>query len=186
MFDQDRLIEDCRTAVAAGQGSRAVREIVARAVADPAAVLRDLGTPETGGLVPLYRSPTLTVLNVMWHPRQVIMPHNHAMWAVIGVYAGREDNILWRRLPEDAKGQIEAGGAKTLGARDTVVLGPEAIHSVVNPLGRVTGAIHIYGGDFFAAERSEWDPESLTEMPYDMAKAMAMFAAQQAAQGAPR
>ena len=183
MFDRDRLIEDCRTAVAAGQGSRAVKEIVARAVADPGAVLRDLGAPEKGGLDVLHRSPTLTVLNVMWHPRQVIMPHDHSMWAVIGVYTGREDNILWRRLPEEAQGRIEAGGARTLGERDTVVLGPDAIHSVVNPLGRVTGAIHIYGGDFFATERSEWDPESLTEMPYDMAKAMAMFAAQQ---GAPR
>ena len=28
---------------------------------------------------------------------------------------------------------------------------------------RLTGAIHIYGGDFFAAERSEWDPETLKE-----------------------
>ena len=181
MFDRDRLIEDCRTAGAAGQGSRAVREIMARAVADPAAVMRDLGDPAQGGLVPLYRSADLTVLNVMWQPRQVIMPHNHSMWAVIGVYTGREDNILWRRLPDDAKGHIEAGGAKTLGERDTVVLGPEAIHSVVNPLGRVTGAIHIYGGDFFAAERSEWDPESLTEMPYDMAKVMKMFGEQAAA-----
>ena len=27
------------------------------------------------------------------------MPHNHEMWAVIGVYTGREDNIFWRRIP---------------------------------------------------------------------------------------
>jgi len=25
-----------------------------------------------------------------------IMPHNHRMWAVIGIYTGREDNIFWR------------------------------------------------------------------------------------------
>jgi len=25
-----------------------------------------------------------------------IMPDNHRMWAVIGIYTGREDNIFWR------------------------------------------------------------------------------------------
>jgi len=41
------------------------------------------------------------------------------------------------------------------------------IHSVTNPIPRLTGAIHVYGGDFFNVERSEWDPESLLEQPYD-------------------
>ena len=62
-----------------------------------------------------------------------IMPHNHQMWAVIGVYTGREDNIFWR------------------------------------------SAIHVYGGDFFGAVRSEWDPESLLEQRYDVEKNMRLF-----------
>jgi predicted metal-dependent enzyme (double-stranded beta helix superfamily) len=37
--------------------------------------------------------------------------------------------------------------------------GDNIIHSVTNPIPRLTGAIHVYGGDFFGAERSEWDPE---------------------------
>jgi predicted metal-dependent enzyme (double-stranded beta helix superfamily) len=104
-----------------------------------------------------------------------IMPHNHNMWAVIGVYAGAEDNIFWRRLPEGPAGHVEAAGAKSLRARDCTVLGKDIIHSVTNPLGRLTGAIHIYGGDFLAQERSEWEPETLEERPYDLAKAKAMF-----------
>ena len=55
------------------------------------------------------------------------------------------------------------------------MFGPDVIHSVVNPIPRVTGAIHVYGGDFFAAKRSEWDPESLCEKPYDVEKALRMF-----------
>ena len=39
-----------------------------------------------------------------------IMPHNHLMWAVIGVYSGREDNIFWRRVP--GRRQVEAAGAR--------------------------------------------------------------------------
>jgi predicted metal-dependent enzyme (double-stranded beta helix superfamily) len=176
MFDTDRFIEDCRAALEGGQGARHVREVVARAVADPAAVMRRLGEPTQGGIRVLCRSPELTVINVLWPVGQIVMPHDHAMWAVIGVYSGREDNILWRRLPDAADGRIEAAGAKTLGAKDVLSLGADAIHSVVNPVPRVTGAIHIYGGDFFAVARSEWDPDSLRERPYDMEKVLRMFA----------
>ncbi len=41
---------------------------------------------------------------------------------------------------------------------------------MLNPIRRLTGAIHVYGGDFFAPTqpRSEWDPEPLIERPWDM------------------
>ncbi|SKA21130.1 Predicted metal-dependent enzyme of the double-stranded beta helix superfamily [Enhydrobacter aerosaccus] len=175
MFDKDQFIADCRAALDGAHASRNVREVVARAVSDPSAVIGALGEPKPGGIVPLHRSPELTVINVFWPPNMVIMPHDHSMWAVIGVYGGREDNILWRRLPDDAAGRIEAAGAKSLSTKDVQVFGPDVIHSVVNPIPRVTGALHIYGGDFFATERSEWDPDSLEEKPYDMQKALKMF-----------
>jgi len=94
------------------------------------------------------------------------------MWAVIGIYTGREDNIFWRRLPD---GRVEAAGAQSLGERDAVPLGRDIIHSVTNPIARLTGAIHIYGGDFFAIPRSEWDAETLTEQAYDSARTLHYF-----------
>jgi predicted metal-dependent enzyme (double-stranded beta helix superfamily) len=103
------------------------------------------------------------------------MPHNHLMWAVIGIYTGREDNIFWRRLAGEDGGRIEAAGAKSLGERDVEPLGRDIIHTVTNPLPRLTGAIHVYGGDFFAAKRSEWDPETLLERPFDMDKNLRLF-----------
>jgi predicted metal-dependent enzyme (double-stranded beta helix superfamily) len=178
MFDKERFIADCRAALDGERSSRQVREVVARAVSDPAALMAAIGEPQGGGIQPIHRSPDLTIVNVIWQPKMVIMPHNHAMWAVIGVYTGREDNILWRRLPEEANGRIEAAGAKTLGETDTIGFGPDVIHSVVNPLGRLTGAIHVYGGDFFGVSRNEWDPELLHEKPYDMQKVLSMFAGQ--------
>jgi len=102
MFDKDRFIADCRAALDGAESSRNVREVVARAVADPGAVLQGLGEPKAGGIVPIHRSDDLTVINVLWPSNMVIMPHNHNLWAVIGVYVGREDNILWRRLPAEA------------------------------------------------------------------------------------
>ena len=97
-----------------------------------------------------------------------LFPHNHTMWAAIGIYGGREDNIFWRRLPDEADGKVEAAGARSLSNRDAIMLGQDIIHSVTNPIPRLTGAIHVYGGDFFNANRSEWDPETLKERACDV------------------
>ena len=172
MFELERFIADCRAAHAQDSTHKAVREVLARAVAEPGAVLKGVGEPRRAEVQKLYHSPQLTVLNVIWAPRMTIFPHNHRMWALIGIYTGREDNIFWRRLPG---GKVEAAGAQSLSERDAVPLGAEIIHSVTNPIARLTGAIHIYGGDFFAVERSEWDPETLAEARYDSAKTLRYF-----------
>ena len=158
MFDLGQFIAECRAALSADPSHRLVREVVARAVSDPAAVLKGIGEPKRAQIQKLYHAPDLTILNVIWGPMMTIMPHNHQMWAVIGIYTGREDNIFWRRLP-DGSGRVEAAGARALSVGDAEPLGHNIIHSVTNPIPRLTGAIHVYGGDFFAAERSEWDPK---------------------------
>jgi len=175
MFDLDRFFADCQDAVAADPSHKLVREVVARAVSEPDAVLAALGEPERAGINVIYRTPNLTVLNLIWGPGMTIMPHDHRMWAVIGIYTGREDNIYWRRLPPDADREIEAAGARSLCRGDCTPMGPDIIHSVTNPIARLTGAIHVYGGDFLKQERSEWDPDTLHERPYDVAKARQLF-----------
>ncbi|HSE94482.1 MAG TPA: hypothetical protein VLD61_01235 [Methylomirabilota bacterium] len=175
MFDLDRFKAECSAAATRPEASQTIREIVAGAVAAPGPVLAALGEPRRAEIQTLHRSPNLTILNVIWGARLTIMPHNHAMWAVIGIYTGREDNILWRRRAGEARDRIEAAGAKALSEREVLPLGRDIIHSVINPIARLTGAIHIYGGDFFAAPRSEWDPERLVERPYDVQKALRLF-----------
>ena len=175
MFDLDQFAADCRAALAEDASQKAVREVVARAVADPGAVLAALGEPQRGGVHKLYHSDDLTIVNVIWPPYMTIMPHNHLMWAVIGIYTGREDNIFWRRRPDGETSKVEAAGAKALSVGDCEPLGVNIIHSVTNPIPRLSGAIHVYGGDFYAAERSEWNPETLSEGRYDVAKNMQLF-----------
>lgn len=104
-----------------------------------------------------------------------LLPHNHQMWAVIGIYTGREDNIFWRRLPGGEGGKVEAAGAKALSEKDAEPLGRDVIHSVTNPIPRLTGAIHVYGGDFFGDGRSEWDPETLQEQRCDVQRILRTF-----------
>ena len=175
-FDLECFVEECRSALADSHPPRAVREVAARAMAAPGEVMAALGEPRWAAMTALYRAADLTVLNVIWGPHMTLMPHNHRMWAVIGIYTGREDNIFWRRLP-DASRRIEAAGARALSVGDVEPLGRDIIHSVTNPVAKLTGAIHIYGGDFFATERSEWDPETLVEGSYDVGKVLGLFEA---------
>jgi predicted metal-dependent enzyme (double-stranded beta helix superfamily) len=142
MFETERFIADCRAAFAADPTHKSIREVLARAVAEPAAVLRGFGQPKGAEIGTLFHSDSLTILKVVWAPGMMVMPHNHRMWAVIGIYSGREDNIFWRRVPGEPD-RIEAAGAKSLCERDAVPLGSDIIRSVINPIDRLTGAIHI-------------------------------------------
>jgi predicted metal-dependent enzyme (double-stranded beta helix superfamily) len=165
MFDPERFVAECDAAVLAGGGAAAVYELVASAIADPAAIVAALGEPIRSGQQVLHRSPRLTVISLAWPCSFIGRPHNHLMWAVIGVYGGREDNIFWRRCPPDARRPIEAVGAASLLTRGACQLPDDVIHSVTNPLGKFTTGIHVYGGDFFAPAKSHWDGEALTEQP---------------------
>jgi predicted metal-dependent enzyme (double-stranded beta helix superfamily) len=175
MFDLGQFVADCRSAHAADGSSKTICEVVRRAVCDPTGLLKALGEPDRARIGEIHRSDELTILNVVWAPHMMIMPHNHHMWAIIGVYGGREDNIFWRRIPNADGAQIEATGARSLSVQEVHPLGYETIHSVINPTSKFTAAIHVYGGEFFAARRSEWDPETLHEQPSDGERARRLF-----------
>jgi predicted metal-dependent enzyme (double-stranded beta helix superfamily) len=170
-FDVERFLDACRQTAA--EGAQAVGELVARAVSEPSAIAATLGERVHAGPVTLYRAPDLTVLDFAWPAWMCFKPHNHNMWSVVGIYAGREDNLFWRRKAAS----IEAAGARSIGVGEVAALGPDIIHSVTNPIGKLTRALHIYGGDFFAPQRprSEWNPETLVERPWDMDDTLRLF-----------
>lgn len=167
----ERFIADCITANEETDAQAAVNEVLARAVSTPAAVLAALGDPGKAGLNVLLSSPTLTIFAATWTPQMNLMPHNHLMWANIGIYTGREDNIFWKRTSDG----IKAFGANALFVKDTAMLTEDALHSVTNPLQRFTGGIHIYGGDFFDTQRSQWNSETLEEEPSDGTRIREIF-----------
>ena len=162
MFAIEELVADCQAAVAETQPALAVREVLRRALEQPGEVADAFGAT-AGGLQLLHVADDLTVLHVTWAPKMQLFPHNHDMWAVIGIYGGQEDNSFYRR---DGKTIVEAGG-KELRERDVLMLGDDVIHAVANPTDRLTGAIHVYGGDFVERPRSTWPPDAYTEEPYD-------------------
>jgi predicted metal-dependent enzyme (double-stranded beta helix superfamily) len=173
-FEIEAFVHACRGAIKESDGGLgAVRELVAEALSDLPALATALGDPPGAGIVPLHRAPDLTVLDFSWAPWMCLKPHNHRMWSVVGIVWGREDNVFWRRVETT----IEAAGARSLGAGDSTCLGIDTIHSVTNPIGRMTRAIHVYGGDFFAPPqpRSEWEHETLVERPWDLDAVKRLF-----------
>ena len=171
MFEKERFIEECRAALKEGNAQAAIRELVEKAVSDPAQIVRALGEPQRAGVETIYKAEDLTILNLCWGPRMVFKPHDHRIWAVIGIYGGREQNIFYRRNETG----LTQHGTKELNTKDTTPLGATIIHAVTNPLDQITGAIHVYGGDFFATPRSEWDPKTFEEHPYDVEHTMRAF-----------
>jgi len=164
-------VSDCLAALREPDPRRAVRELLVQTLEKPTPVQEGLGK-DVGGLDILYNSPELTVLNAIWAPGMKLYPHDHRIWAVIGIYGGVEDNTMYRRGPE----RIVASGGRELRESEVLSLGADAIHSVANPERRFTGAIHIYGGDFVNQPRSQWDPDTLMERPYDLEQVRRLFA----------
>jgi len=170
-FDVERFVAECQGANDSADAQRTIYELLAREISDPRAVMLALGEPEKGGIRILYRSPSLTILNIVWAPLMQLMPHEHRMWSVIGIYTGREDNIFWERHDQG----VRAKGAASISSGVPFSLPIDVIHSVANPIEKLTGAIHIYGGDFFAVPRSAWDPETLMQRDWDIQEAMRIF-----------
>jgi len=179
MFDVDDLVESCRQALRETEPRRAVRDVLDRALASPNE-LAEVLDPQEGGLNFLHNAPDLTVLHVVWAPGMVLHPHNHNMWAVIGIYTGAEDNAFFRRPSPESRTIVESGG-KHLAAGDSVILGDDVIHQVSNPMQKLTGAIHVYGGDFIQQPRSQWGDPPYEERPWEMDEARQQFAEANAA-----
>jgi predicted metal-dependent enzyme (double-stranded beta helix superfamily) len=171
MFDIDELIDDCKAAVTDADPRGAVRDVLTRALQRPDEVAGAVAQ-DAAGLQILHNAPELTVLNVTWAPRMAIYPHDHRMAATIGIYGGAEANTLYRRGSE----RIQKAGGRLLERGDVLSLGSDAIHHVENPRDTPTGAIHVYAGDFVNAARSQWDPDTLVEQPYDLALFQRLFA----------
>ena len=58
-MDLERLVEDCVAASREADAQQALKDVLARGVHDPRAMLAAVGEPEQAGLQVLHRSPSL-------------------------------------------------------------------------------------------------------------------------------
>src|SRR5262245_41197883 len=66
MFEAERFVADCRAAFSEDPTHKAVREVLASTVSDPAEVLKGLGEPKRAEVQKLFHSDALTIINVVW------------------------------------------------------------------------------------------------------------------------
>ena len=170
MFDVDAFLAELVESRTDPDPRAAAHDVLARALASPADVA-DALAPDAGGFTLLHHAPDLTILNIAWAPHMRLMPHDHRMWAVIGIYCGREDNQFFRRTTDG----LDPTNGKELDTGDVCALGTQTIHAVTNPTSRLAGAVHVYGGDFVNQPRSQWGPGDLVERPFSMDRLRRQF-----------
>jgi len=167
MFDLQDFIDSCKQFVGAPAGAKQVLDLMRSVVGDAEGIKSAVVPGDPGQAIfdlALFRSSELLVLNATVPPHFATPPHNHCMWAVIGIYEGQEDNTFYQR---SAKG-LEELNRREIRAGEAVLLGPEVIHAIANPFGSNTLGLHVYGGDVLAAKRSMWHPSTREELPYDV------------------
>lgn len=153
----------------------AVADAIRKWVSNPESLERALGDEDRCGITVLTSSPTLTIQRVVWPAGVRIPPHDHGMWAVVGVYRGREDNALFRR----AGAALGPAGGRQVEQGDVLVLDADAIHAVANTAAKPCVALHVYGGDLDHTPRSTWTPDEKPFDPDGMWRAIGRFRARE-------
>lgn len=169
MFDFSRFAEACQTSLKMPDPADAVRKIMSDAMTVPTSIESALGTEElnegdSAKYVFLHQSPALTILKVVMPGNLLSPPHNHLIWAVIGIYKGRENNIFYRREGD----RIVETGRRDLVAPEVMMLTPDVIHGISNPIAHQSYALHVYGGSLANPARSLWNPFTLKEEPFQI------------------
>ena len=92
------------------------------------------------------------------------MPHNHGSWAVVSVYQGQENYVVYAA---DGSG-LTPVSANSVRPGEAVILPEDTIHDLSTSAAQPTCSIHVYGGDLFDVQhRSMWAPPEFREMEFD-------------------
>ncbi len=105
----------------------------------------------------------MTVQAIIWPTGIAIPPHDHRMWAVVGVVHGQEDNALYARAGD----KLRMVRRVSVEEAEVLVLDEDSVHAVANPCSGPTLGLHVYGGDIVGASRSTWDNAGGNERPFD-------------------
>jgi predicted metal-dependent enzyme (double-stranded beta helix superfamily) len=165
------LIGACREAARGATPSSDVAEVVEAFLHQPH-LRGKVGDGNRSTYEALYRGEDILVLHGVVPPTPApVAPHDHRMWAVIGVYQGQEHNELFARTQD---GGLETVDRFTVAAGEARILSPQTIHSVQAGTESYLGAVHVYGGDLFGTPRSTWIDDQ--ECPLDETALPAFFA----------
>jgi predicted metal-dependent enzyme (double-stranded beta helix superfamily) len=169
----DQLLTDTRDAMNASQA--AVTEVLQTALTDHerfAAAIRTRPKPWF-----FAADETMTVFCTEGRPGNASSPHDHGTWSVLGCFDGSEES-WWHET--DDNGELRHIGSGVLRSGQAHSLSADAIHAVMNRWNAPNGIIHIYQGNFLAADRHTWDPVTSERHPAGLTEPLAPAPGQQA------
>jgi predicted metal-dependent enzyme (double-stranded beta helix superfamily) len=115
----------------------------------------------------------LTLFCTDGRPGNASAPHDHGSWSVLGCFEGSEESWWYETDPVSG---IRHVGSGVLRAGDAHCLPADAIHAVMNRWQTPNGVVHIYQGNFLAAERHIWDPVTGERHAADLSEPLAPVA----------
>ena len=97
--------------------------------------------------------------------------HDHLAWGLVGIYRGRQDETVYRRLDDGsdpARARLEIAERRTLGPGQFYSLLPPAddIHFVQTVSDTPSISIHLLANDTACIWRHRFDPDSGSVMPF--------------------
>ncbi len=100
---------------------------------------------------PLYIDPdgAFSIVALVWMPGQGTKIHDHVTWCVVGVYAGDEEETLYRLVENgvDEPHLVQSGHAVNGEGTTTFFTPPGDIHQVQNSSQGKVISLHVYGTD---------------------------------------
>lgn len=161
-FDLDGFVQQLRAAARGEQAAKQVRELMAGAFRDPAAIRAAMPVFASDDEV-LFEDDSVSIWFVRFEPGLHVPPHDHQTTATIGVYAGAEDNHFYLR--ED--GRLLRKSTRRVGPGEVIAIGPDGIHSVEAADGAPSCGIHVYLAALTRIERSLFDWDSGEARPFN-------------------
>lgn len=157
-FDIDQFVAACRSVRAEADAPQRIARLLREAIAKPSAIAeaveRRRGGERCGEMAEIFVSEEdLTIYQLSMPSNLFGVPHDHAGWAVIGLYSGVEAFNTY----EESDGGLRQNGRRVLCAPAVEILEPELIHDIDNPADGSSGSIHVYSNRHFdMAGRRIW------------------------------
>lgn len=173
-FSISALVENCRSARTHPSATEIIAGLLRAAIAEPDAIAEAVAGRQRHQASPQYvevfvSDEDLTIYHVAYPPNILGVPHDHAGWGVIGVYAGSEAFNVY----EEVDGALRTIGRRVLTAPAVEILAPDLIHNIENPGSQTSGSIHVYGNRHFdLPSRRIWRNEHAGPEPFTLKNPM--------------
>ena len=125
------------------------------------------------GQYALYRAEdgSLCLFSLVVPPGAQTPVHDHLAWGLVGIYRGRQDETVYRRLDngeDERRAALEVAKRQELGPGEFYVLLPpvDDIHYVRTVSETPSISIHLLANDTACIWRHRFDPESGVVTPF--------------------